>query len=89
LERYDNYHLYLTDDFPYHNIKLAVKDEVGALINRNDEKAVTIAFNQPNITNSFFTYLKYMIREIPKKEKNKTRLVNRLNDYLNNLSEQI
>ena len=89
LETHNNYHLFLTDDFPYHNIKLAVKDEVGALISRNNEKAIIIAFNQPNITNSFFTYLKYMIREIPKKEKNKARLINRLNDYLNNLSEHM
>jgi hypothetical protein len=87
LEKHDNYHLFLADDFPYQNIKLAVKDEVGSLISRNDEKAVIIAFNQPNITNSFFTYLKYMIREIPKNEKNKARVINRLNNYLDKTSE--
>lgn len=89
LKNHDNYHLLLTDDFQYQNIKLAVKDEVGALISKYDAKAVVIAFNQPNITNSFFTYLKYIIREIPKKEKNKTRVINRLNNYLNEISEQI
>jgi len=89
LEKHNNYNLIVTDDFPYHNIKLAVKDEVGALINRNDEKKFIIAFNQPSITNSFYIYLKDMIRKIPKKEKNKTMLINKLNDYLNNLSKQI
>jgi len=87
LEKHNNYHLLLTDDFSYPNIKLAVKDEVGALISRNDEKEIIIAFNQPNITNSFFTYLKYMLREIPKKEKNKVWLINKLNNYLDLLSE--
>jgi hypothetical protein len=87
LEKHNNYHLLLTDDFSYQNIKLAVKDEVGSLISRNDEKEIIIAFNQPNITNSFFTYLKYMIREIPNKEKNKARVINRLNNYLDKTSE--
>jgi len=86
-EKHNNYHLLLTDDFPYPNIKLAVKDEVGALISRNDEKEIIIALNQSNITNSFFKYLEYMKREIPKTENNKTRIINRLNNYLDNLSE--
>jgi hypothetical protein len=89
LKKYNNYHLILTDDFPYQNIRLAVKDEVGAVINRNDEKSIIIAFNQPNMTNSFYTYLKYLVREVPNKEKNKNRLIDRLNNYLNNLSEKI
>jgi hypothetical protein len=86
LEKYRNYHLILIGDFPYDNIRLAVKDEVGAVINRNDERSVIIAFNQSNITNSFYTYLKYIIREIPNKEKNKEKIINRLNKYLDDLS---
>lgn len=85
LEKYNNYHLLLTDDFPYHKIRLAVKDKVGALINRNEDKSIIIAFNQPNITKSFYTYLKYLIREIPEKEKD--NLINRLNGYLNDLAK--
>jgi len=88
LKTYDNYQLLTIDDFPYHNIRLAVKDEVGAVITRNDEKTIIIAFNQPNITNSFYTYLNYVIKEIPKREKNKKQLIDKLNDYLEALSEQ-
>lgn len=88
LEKHDNYHLLITEDFPYHNLRLAVKDEVGAVINRNDEKPIVIAFNQPNITGSFYTYLRYIIREIPEQEKNKAKLINKLNNYLSNLKEE-
>jgi transcriptional regulator with XRE-family HTH domain len=87
LEKHSNYHLLIAEDFPYNNLKLAIKDEVGAIVNSNNEKPVIIAFNQPNITNSFYTYLKYIIREIPEREKNKTNLIKKLNNYLDNLKD--
>ncbi len=85
LENHKNYHLYLIDNFPYKNIKLAVKDEVGAVISRNDDNSIILAFNQPNMTNSFYTYLNNIIREIPDKEKNKNQVINKLNTFIDNL----
>lgn len=85
LKNYKNYHLFLISSFPYENIKLAVKDEVGAVISRNDDQSIILAFNQPNMTNSFYTYLNNIIRTIPDKEKNKVQIINRLNNFIDEL----
>ncbi|MGM0421370.1 MAG: hypothetical protein ACQEQG_10350 [Bacillota bacterium] len=86
LKEYKNYHLYLINNFPYDNIRLAVKDEVGAVINRNGENPIIFAFNQTDMTNSFYRYLKNTIKRIQDKEKDKEQVISRLERYIDDLS---
>jgi len=75
LNTYSNYAFYIGDrGIPQKHVFLAAKDETGAIVGKIDQASTVFAFNQPDMTYSFYSYMEDSISRIPKEARNKKRI---------------
>jgi len=60
------------------NVSLTAKDGVGVVVATTDPQRALFAFNQPNMTNSFYCYLEDFARKLPPKERSRQAAVETL-----------
>lgn len=81
VQQYKNYNLY---DFPnpLSGVNLTVKEDVGALITKGTQPPAIFAFNQLNMTDAFFSFMRNDHSSIPAREKMKKTAVKRLEECI-------
>jgi len=89
LNQYENYHFILNKRSPSQNICLAVKDEVGVIVSKNDESPIAFTFNQQNMATAFQCFLEDIIYRAPEKERSREYAINKISEMIVNLRNSI
>lgn len=75
MEKHRNYNLIISSQSFPSNTFLAVKEDVGVIVAKNDTSPMIFAFNQQNMTNAFHSYLEDIIKGIPQKERSRKHTI--------------
>ncbi len=82
LETNTNYHFLIRSQGIHPNVLLTAKDDVGALVAKRGTPSIVFAFNQQDMTYSFYSYLEDMMSRIPKIERNSKYIIKKLKEQL-------
>lgn len=85
LKTYDNYQICLYKNNAPTPIALAYKKSTGVILIKKSDPQIAFAFNHPQMTDAFESYMHQIIHQIPKHMKNKKDVIRRLQA----LSDQI
>ena len=78
MEKCKNYSLIISSQSFPPNIFIALKEDVGVIVAKNDTAPMIFAFNQQNMIHAFHSYIEDIIKAIPKKERSRKHTVKML-----------
>lgn len=81
LNKYKNYNVYILQD-RWPSIHLAVKNEVGVIISKNDNSPALFAFNHINMTEGMYYYLEMEMERLSNLDKDKNHVIMKLQDII-------
>lgn len=88
LDYFDKFSFFICRRGPNRDTHLAVKDEIGAIVTKKDAPVTVFAFNQQNMTNAFHCYIEEVINNIPRAERDKKRVIEKLSSLAGSLSNE-
>ena len=81
LEKYKNYNIYILQD-RWPNIHLAVKNEVGVIISKNDSLPALFAFNHINMTEGMYFYLEMEKEGLSNLDRDKNYIIKKIQNII-------
>jgi transcriptional regulator with XRE-family HTH domain len=78
MEEYENFSIFLVPQTGHGAIHLVAKEDVGVLIQKADHPHIAFAFNQSNLTHSFYHYLESVTEQTVREKRNRAYTIHRL-----------